>query len=341
LRRHPLTYYGLLAYGRLHAEDAAAARALLDTALAGRQKPEPPQLELPDLPVLRTDGFRRALALLRLGLFDAAEAEIAALRSGPGVPPAAATALSVLAERLGAYRLGRRLGGLGRTPLGNDPLDVEHLRAWRLAYPYGYRATVAKAAESQELPAAFLLGFIREESGFEPRAFSSAHAVGLMQLLVPTAERFAAAAGVTGSISRRRLNRPSVNVPIGAAFLRFLDDRYPDRRALLPAAYNAGEGRLDRWLRDHGHLPLDQFVEAIPYDQTRTYLMRVVSSWAVYQALYAEDPAAEPVPVLDPTVVADPTRAPAPAGTEATAAERSGEPRHAAEVGVGSPRLDE
>jgi soluble lytic murein transglycosylase len=309
LRRHPLTFYGLLAYGRLRLEDAPAARRLLDEALAGRGAPEPPQVELPDLPVLRTDGFRRALALLRLGLFDAAEAEIDALRAGPGVPAAAGTALSLLAERLGAYRLGRRLGGLGRAPLGHDPLDVEHLRSWRLAYPHGFRATVTRAAEAQTLPEALLLGFIREESGFEPRAFSSAHAVGLMQLLVPTAERFAPAAGVTGAISRRRLNRPSINVPIGAAFLRFLADRYPDRTALLPAAYNAGEGRLDRWLREHGHLPLDQFVEAIPYDQTRTYLMRVVSSWAVYQALYAEDPTAEPVPVLDPTIVADPARA--------------------------------
>lgn len=326
LRRHPLTFFGLLAYGRLRAEDAAAARRLLDAALAGRRDPEPAQLELPDLPVLRTDGFRRALALLRLGLFDAAETEIEALRAGPGVPPAASTALSLLAERLGAYRLGRRLGGLGRAPLGNEPLDVEHLRVWRLAYPHGFRTTVAKAAEAQRLPAAFLLGFIREESGFEPRAFSSAHAVGLMQLLVPTAERFARAAGVTGTISRRRLNRPSVNVPIGAAFLRFLADRYPDRMALLPAAYNAGEGRLDRWLRDHGHLPLDQFVEAIPYDQTRTYLMRVVSSWAVYQALYAEDPTAEPVPIIDPTVGADPARAPAEpgAGPATPAAEAAG-----------------
>jgi len=309
VRRHPLTWYGLLAYGRLRAEDAAAARRLLEAALAGRREPEPARVELPDVPVLRSDGFRRAMALLRLGLFDAAEAEVEALRGGSGLPSAATVALSVLAERFGAYRLSRRLGGFGRSPLGRDPIDAAHLRAWRLAYPRGFRATVVAAAEAQGLPPALLFGFIREESGFEPRAFSSAHAVGLMQLLVPTAERFAAAAGVTGAISRRRLQRPGVNVPIGAAFLRFLDDRYPGRRALLPAAYNAGEGRLDEWLRASGHLPLDRFVEAIPYDNVRTYLMRVVSSWAVYQALYADDPTAEPVPLLDPTVVADPARA--------------------------------
>jgi len=319
LRRHPLTWYGLLAYGRLRAEDAAAARRLLEAALAGRREPEPPRLELPDLPALRSDGFRRAVALLRLGLFDAAEAEVEALRAGPGLPSAATGALSVLAERLGAYRLGRRLGGVGGSPLGRDPLDAAHLRAWRLAYPRGFRATVVAAAEAQGLPAALLFGFIREESGFEPRAFSSAHAVGLMQLLVPTAERFAAAAGVTGAISRRRLQRPGVNVSIGAAFLRFLDDRYPDRRALLPAAYNAGEGRLDRWLRESGDLPLDRFVETVPYDNVRTYLMRVVSSWAVYQALYAEDPTAEPVPLIDPTVVADPRRAAASPAAAAAA----------------------
>jgi soluble lytic murein transglycosylase len=127
-----------------------------------------------------------------------------------------------------------------------------------------------------------------------------------MQLLVDTARRFAPDAGIEGAIGRRRLNRPSVNVPIGAAFLRFLADRYPDRMALLPAAYNAGEGRLDQWLRSQGTLPLDQFVEAMPYDNTRTYLLRVVSSWAVYQALYAPKDATELLPVIDPTVPAQP-----------------------------------
>ena len=175
-----------------------------------------------------------------------------------------------------------------------------------MAYPRGYESTVTKAAEDQKLPAAFLYGVIHEESGFEPRAFSSAHAIGLMQLLLGTAQRFAQTAGVEGSISRRRLNRPSVNVAIGAAFLRFLADRYPDRMVLLPAAYNAGEGRLDRWLASHGSRPLDQFVEAIPFDSTRSYLMRGVSSWAVYEALYAPADAVDLLPIVDPTVTAKP-----------------------------------
>jgi soluble lytic murein transglycosylase len=258
------------------------------------------------VPLTRSDGFRRAVAFLRLGLWDQADAELAVLRAGPGVPDQAAAALATLAQRVGAYRLGRRLGGVSRWPLGIQPLDAASLRDWELAYPRGFESTVTKAAEAQQLPAAFLFGVIHEESGFETRAFSSAHAVGLMQLLVGTAERFAPPAGIEGRITRQRLGRPSVNVPIGAAFLRFLADRYPERMVLLPAAYNAGENRLDRWLAAKGDLPLDEFVEAIPFDQTRTYLMRVISSWAVYGALYAPPGATELLPVVDPTVRARP-----------------------------------
>ncbi|MBI5489665.1 MAG: transglycosylase SLT domain-containing protein [Deltaproteobacteria bacterium] len=302
----PLTYYGLLAYGRLRLRDEAAARTSLAEALARRPEPRPLRVEVPDVPLTRSDGFKRAIAFLRLGLFDEAEAEVAALRAGADVPLEAVGALATLAQRVGAYKLGRRLGGVSQWPLGREALDADSLPRWALAYPRGYESTVAKAAEDQRLPAAFLFGVIHEESGFEPRAYSSAHAVGLMQLLVGTAERFAPLAGVEGAISRRRLNRPSVNVAIGAAFLRFLADRYPERMVLLPAAYNAGEGRLDRWLAAHGDRPLDQFVEAIPYDSTRAYIMRVVSSWAVYEALYAPPGAADLLPAVDPTVTARP-----------------------------------
>ncbi|MBI5500123.1 MAG: transglycosylase SLT domain-containing protein [Deltaproteobacteria bacterium] len=302
----PLTYYGLLAYGRLRLQDEAAARLRLSEALARRPAARPLRVEVPDVPLTRSDGFKRAIALLRLGLFDEADDEIGALRAGGDVPGEAVGALATLAQRVGAYKLGRRLGGVSQWPLGHEALDADSLPRWALAYPRGYESAVEKAAEEQRLPAAFLFGVIHEESGFEPRAYSSAHAVGLMQLLVGTAERFAPPAGVTGAISRRRLNRPSVNVAIGAAFLRFLADRYPERMVLLPAAYNAGEGRLDRWLAAHGDLPLDQFIEAIPYDSTRAYVMRVVSSWAVYEALYAPPDAAELLPAVDPTVTARP-----------------------------------
>ncbi|MDI7269149.1 MAG: lytic transglycosylase domain-containing protein, partial [Myxococcota bacterium] len=204
-----------------------------------------------------------------------------------------------------AFRLGRRLGA-SRSPLGALPLAPDTLRAWRLAYPRAYARHVERAAGKQSLPSALLFGVMREESGFDPAAFSPAHAVGLMQLLAPTAERFAARAGIEGTVGRRRLQRPSVNVAIGAAYLRFLADRYPDRLALLPAAYNAGEARLDRWLLERGDLPLDRFIESIPFEQTRTYLMRVVSSWAAYHALWGDAPGGEPLPVVDPSAPARP-----------------------------------
>jgi soluble lytic murein transglycosylase len=307
-RRHPFTFYGILAHNRVRLRDPAAARALLGEAMVRRPAEPAPTTDVPDVPVFRSDGFRRTLAFLRMGLFAEAEAEVKALQAAEGIPPAAAEALAGLASRLGAWRLGRRLGGAGGAPLGRLPLDPDHLRTWELAYPRAWHEEVKAAAGKHGIPEALAYGILREESGFDPRAFSSAHAIGLMQLLLPTAQRFAGRAGIEGTLSRRRLARAGVNIAVGCGFLGFLAERYPERLVLVPAAYNAGEGRLDRWLDAHGDLPIDRFLETVPFDNTRTYLMRVVSSWTVYRALYAESPDEEIVPAFDPDAPARPAR---------------------------------
>ena len=129
---------------------------------------------------------------------------------------------------------------------------------------------------------------MREESAFSPRTESFANAIGLTQMIIKTAKRFANGANVTRDV----LLDPAKNVEIGSRFLGFLWKRIRERR---PAA---GHRRLqrgarppvERWLGERGNLAMDEFMETIPYDETRNYTKRVLASYFAYSWLYGDAP---------------------------------------------------
>ena len=131
------------------------------------------------------------------------------------------------------------------------------------------------------MPEALQLAIMREESSFNPRVESVANALGLTQMLVKTAARFS-----DRSVSRETLLDPARNVELGSRYLGFLLERYNGMPPLAIASYNGGEGAVDRWLRERGDLELDEFIETIPFDETRNYTKRVLSSFLTYAWLY-------------------------------------------------------
>jgi soluble lytic murein transglycosylase len=135
---------------------------------------------------------------------------------------------------------------------------------------------------------------MREESSFYPRAESFANALGLTQMMMKTAGRFA-----KWPVTREALFDPDKNVEIGSHFLAFLLEHYDGAVPLVISGYNAGEGGVDRWLRDRGNLELDEFIETIPFDETRGYTKRVLSSYLTYAWLYQSD---KPVPQINFTL---------------------------------------
>jgi soluble lytic murein transglycosylase len=109
---------------------------------------------------------------------------------------------------------------------------------------------------------------------------SPASAYGLIQLIRTTARQHAQPLNLPSD--PESLKNPEINLRIGTSFMRSLFDRYKGNFAIVPAAYNAGPGAADKWLRERGHMQLDEWVETIPYNETRRYTRRVLQSYGVY-----------------------------------------------------------
>lgn len=132
----------------------------------------------------------------------------------------------------------------------------------------------------------------RQESAFDPRAVSSAGAMGLMQMIASTARHTAYQHGVAFDLSRM-ISEPSFNAKLGAAHLGILLGEYKGAYLLTFAAYNAGGGRVKQWIDAYGDPrkpnvdPID-WVERIPITETRNYVQRVMENFVVYRAKFGD-----------------------------------------------------
>lgn len=163
-----------------------------------------------------------------------------------------------------------------------------------LRFPLAYEEIFRNAAaDHQAIQPQFLLAIARQESAFMRDARSPAGARGLMQLIPGTARQ--TANGVGMSMSRQDLYRPEINITLGSRYLAELLEEFDGNRALAAAAYNAGPNRVKQWLRrDAGNpLPLEQWIETIPFAETRSYVQNVLS----YSVIFSQR-MNEPVPLL-------------------------------------------
>lgn len=145
---------------------------------------------------------------------------------------------------------------------------------YRLLYPQPYDAEVKSAAQLTSLPPELIYGLLRQESLYRADAVSSAGARGLLQLMPDTA-RITARTWKRPTPTAQQLLDPRVNVPLGAAQLRMLHDRFNGQTPVALAGYNAGPNAASRWLPQEA-LDADIWVENIPYNETRTYVQRVL-----------------------------------------------------------------
>ncbi len=160
--------------------------------------------------------------------------------------------------------------------------NAKHWDDLEVRFPLHYLEPVIKHARYQQLAPAFVYGVIRRESAFDHRAYSSAGARGLMQLMPATAKK------VARTLNQRLdslsvLEDPDTNIRLGTAYLRVLLERFDGHFVLAAAAYNAGPHRVEHWLPKKQALPADIWIETIPFRETRRYVRAVLAYAMIYQ----------------------------------------------------------
>lgn len=152
---------------------------------------------------------------------------------------------------------------------------------WR--FPEAYRDSFLKWGETAGVDPYLLMGIARRESAYNPNALSPAGARGLMQLMPGTATLVSRQLGIADPGPSGILD-PEINIRLGSTYIRDMLDRYGGNRLAATAAYNAGPGRVDRWLRDAPQ-EFDLFVESIPFRETREYVQAVLSYRVIFESL--------------------------------------------------------
>jgi soluble lytic murein transglycosylase len=166
---------------------------------------------------------------------------------------------------------------------------------WQVLFPIRYEQQLVAAARDDGLDPALVAALILQESSYDPAALSRAGARGLMQVMPVTGRRIARAKGVR--YKRAALNDPETSLDFGTHYLRQMSERFGGAVEKVLAAYNAGPHRVDAWTRERGELPAEDFIEAIPFTETRGYVMIVLAAREQYRRLYglARTPAPPPV----------------------------------------------
>ena len=152
-------------------------------------------------------------------------------------------------------------------------------------FPLAYWEMIQQKAQEREVDPYLILALIRQESLFDPRARSPATALGLMQLLPSTAARVARQIGMPPP-SNEQLFQPEINLVLGTHYLKDLLQRYSNNWFKAIAAYNAGESAVDRWEKELLTDDVEEFVERIPYLETRNYVKLVMRNHRIYKHLY-------------------------------------------------------
>jgi soluble lytic murein transglycosylase len=158
--------------------------------------------------------------------------------------------------------------------------------AWEIFFPLSNWDVIKQEARRYSIDPYIAAGLIRQESVFNPNAISRVGARGLMQLMPSTGELIAKRDG-TGSISAGDLYNPTLNIKLGMNYLAQLIGQF-GRIEYAAAAYNAGPGRARQWIAEHGSLDIDEWVESIPFTETRGYVQSVLRNAANYRRLYAQ-----------------------------------------------------
>ena len=260
-RDDSLGYYGL------HARQVASLGPLVLAADSARLTPA------------AESGLARLDTLLLAGLDTAAQLEVRGLLARPPQALDDLLAWSVGLSVRGWGSAGVRLGWQAAVRAPNEG------RVLRAIFPWPGRPAVEAEAREFGVDPLLFAAIVRQESTFDLEALSRAGARGLAQLMPGTAAQAARVLDVT--LYPEWLTVPDLNLHLGASHLAALLRRFGGRVEVAVAAYNAGAAPVSRWISRPGAADPDQFIELIPFPETRGYVRSVLRNRDLYRALYA------------------------------------------------------
>jgi soluble lytic murein transglycosylase len=166
------------------------------------------------------------------------------------------------------------------------PLDEAPVRFWKLAFPIPFRTSIEQHSREQGLDPFLVAALIRQESEFNFKVVSHANAFGLMQLLPSTGRELARHFHVR-HYSSAQLLTPDRNIQLGTYYFRDLLNSFGGQTEFALASYNAGPSRANLWRTWGPFREQPEFIETVPFHETRGYIQIVLRNADVYRRLYA------------------------------------------------------
>jgi soluble lytic murein transglycosylase-like protein len=210
-----------------------------------------------------------------------------------------------LAFDLQDYSYGLKSLSLPGSPLKKIPTSrtqiEQHISKynsdWRTLYPFAFKDIVESMAKAADVDPFLIVSLMRAESVYDQDARSLVGARGLMQIMPFTGVRIARTMG-DGVFAVSDLHSPEVNIGYGAYYIKKLINYYRGSEILAVAAYNGGPGAVDRWLGVYQNLEMDEFVESIPFRETRRYVKSVFRNFDNYKRIWQQSKALSALPEL-------------------------------------------
>ncbi len=238
-----------------------------------------------DWPLWQATLRRPEEMLLALGIFE--EGASVVLRHFPVAQPELAFTGSIVLAQSGETKRALYIAEILAKRIPDQvPLQLLPATYQRLLFPFGYSYLILSESDRFGIDPHLLAAIIREESRFDPSAFSGASARGLTQFVLPTARRVAKKIGLD-PISPGDLERPEVAITLGAAYVSELSERFSGSVPQVVVAYNAGEPQAELWRRYCLSNEDQELLTKVAFRETRGYLTKVLTSREHYSELYA------------------------------------------------------
>jgi soluble lytic murein transglycosylase len=280
LQRFPQNYFQGVALVRLQ---ALGSGPIAEAEVLAMIPPVPPAHPIGDtIPAAAVGRQARADALHSIAFDSSAELE---LRAGYAVTGEPRLLLEAAQAAVNAGHCGAAFATVRQLypQLESRPFEDVPREAWQAAFPLPFEASIRQWSAHAGVDPMLTAGLIRQESAFEPEARSPANAMGLMQLLPKTARLLAQHAKVR--YARAQLFDPDYNVHLGTIYLAGLRKTMGNVESAL-AAYNAGEDRVGQWNAGQSYREIAEFVDSIPFTETREYVEIVSRNAEIYRKIY-------------------------------------------------------